>query len=97
MHAGNVRNQSGSWVEARCIDVGAQIEEFFTRLDGHDGLLKTAITRTFTDTIDRALNLPRTRTDRRQAVCDSHAEIVMAVNTERNLVDACNMLRQIAK
>ncbi len=97
VHARDIRDESGGRVQAGRIDPGFEFEELSTRLDCHYSFFERTVARAFADTVDRALNLARASSHRSQAVGDSHAEIIVAVHAQRNLIDACNMLLQVAK
>jgi hypothetical protein len=49
------------------------------------------------DAVDRALDLPDAASDRGQAVCDRHAEIVMAVCGKRDAGDGRNAAADLAE
>ena len=69
-----------------------QVEELLASLDGHDHLFEAAVASTLADPVDRALDLPRPRRHGGKAVSDSHAEIVVTVHGQHDLVDTLDML-----
>ena len=55
--------------------------------EGHHDLLQRAVARPLTQTVDRALDLTRSRLDRCQAVGHGEAQVVVAVRADHRLVD----------
>ena len=97
VHAGDAGDQAGSRIEASGIDSGVQPEELLARLQGHDDLLETAVTRTLANAVYRALDLAGPGRHGGETVGHGHAEVVVAVYRERDAVDPVDMRLQVAK
>src|SRR6202521_2214364 len=50
----------------------------------HDYFFQGSVSRAFADSVDRALDLPHARANRRQRVRHRHAQVVVAMRAERN-------------
>src|SRR3954466_14236645 len=86
--ADDVRQHARGRVETRRVDAGVEVEERIARLQRHDDFFQRAVTGALADAVDGALDLARSRDHGREAVGDGHAEIVMAMYREADLVDA---------
>ena len=67
------------------------------RGDRHHDFLERAVAGALADAVDRAFDLARTGDHGREAVGDRHAEIVVTVHRQRDLVDAAHVLAQVAE
>ena len=97
VHTCNARDETRCRIQAGRINSGFDVEKLSPGLDRHDDLFKAAVACTFADTVDRAFNLPRARVNGGQAISDGHAQIIVAVHAQGDLVDARNMLAEITK
>ena len=96
-HAGDVRDEARSRVEARGLDVRAHVEERVARAQRHDDFFERAVARALADAVDGALDLARAGDHGREAVRDGHAEIVVTVHGEAGSLDAAHVLAQVAE
>ncbi len=97
VHTRHGRYDSACRIQALCIDTSLDTEEVLPRLDRHDDFLERAIARALTDAVDRAFDLTCTGLHGGQAVRDGHAQIVVAVHAQTNIVDAGDVLLQVAE
>ena len=74
-----------------------EIEERVARLQRHHDFFERAVARALADAVDGALDLARAGHHGGQAVGHRHAEIVVAVHRQADLVDAAHVLAQVAE
>src|SRR6185295_2798545 len=74
------------------VDAVGERQPIAAHVDRHHDFLERGVAGALADAVDRALDLPRARADRRQRVGDGEAEIVMAVRAEGDLVRARDAL-----
>ena len=91
MHAGNIRYKPRRRVKLRRIDICLKTEKFFASLDCHYNLFEAAIAGTFANTVYCTFDLPGTCADGSEAICNCHAQVVVAMNTEDDIVDPCHV------
>ena len=96
-HADDVRQHARGRIEARGVDAGVEIEERIARLQRHDDFFERAVAGALADAVDGALDLARAGDHRGEAVGDRHAEIVVAMHRQADLVDAAHVLAQVAE
>ena len=93
-HAGDLRNQTAGSINVSGDDLRMKTEQILPCAEGHDHLFEGGIPRPFTDSIDCALHLPGAILDGGEGVCNRQAEIIMAVDTESNLLHSLHSLSQ---
>jgi hypothetical protein len=94
-HARDARDETRRRIEAGGLDVGARVEESLARLQRHHDFLERAVAGPLADAVHRALDLAGTGDDGHQAVGHRHAEIVVAVHGQRDVIDAAHVLAQV--
>ena len=70
-------------------------EKIRARLDCHDDLFQGAVPRALADAIERPLDLSGTGFDRRQRICESQAQVVVAVDAQHGIIDIFYIRTQI--
>src|SRR4029077_2413639 len=78
-HPGDARNEPADAAQFLGVDAGRQLVIVLPRAEGHDQLFERGGAGPFAQAVDRALDLPRTRFERRQAVGYRQTEVVVAV------------------
>ena len=96
-HAGDLRHQATGRKEACRMNPGVHAEHILAGLDRHDDFLERAIAGTFADAVDGALDLPCPGAYRRQAVCDRHPQVVVAVHGEHGSIDVAHVACEVRK
>ena len=74
----------------------SQLEVVGAGPDRHDDLFEGAVAGPLADAVDGALDLPRPFVQGGQAVGDRQAQVVVAVDADDHLVDAADVLLQMA-
>lgn len=92
LHAGDLGNQLAGREQLGRVDLGIAVVVVGTGLEGHDDFFEGCIAGSFAETIDRAFDLSRAGFDRRQAVGDGEAQVIMTVRADDGLVDVRHIL-----
>ena len=77
---GDIRNQLGTRHNFTGIDIGMAGEDILSRLDRHYDFLKRRISCALTKAVNRTFDLSRAIHDRRQRICHSESQIIVAVH-----------------
>ena len=72
-----------------------RIELLLVHADGHDHFLHGRVTRAFAETVDRALDLRRSVFHAFHGKCGRHAQIVMAMDGDRHVLDAVHVVHEV--
>ena len=88
------RNQPRGLHDLRRIDIVVIRHNVMANLHRHHDFFQRRVTRAFSKAVNRTFNLPRPCFDSRQGVCRRHAQIVVAVRGDDNLVHARHTLQQ---
>ncbi len=97
VHPGDARNEPRGRIKPSRLYAACDPEKFLAGPKCHDDLFEAAVSGPFADPVDRALDLARTGPDGGQAVGHGHAEVVMTMDTQGNVLDALDMLVEVAE
>src|SRR5689334_20229260 len=85
VEADDARKQLARRVKLLRLDTRFERQTIGAYVQRHHDLFERRVARALTDAIDRALDLPRARFNRRESVRHREAEIVMTVNTDSHV------------
>ena len=87
-HARDALHEVGGAGELGRDDAGMRIELVAVHPDRHDDLLERGVARALAEAVDRALDLPGAVTDAGHRESGRHAEVVVGVDRDRDVLDA---------
>ena len=90
---GELTHQTTDLVNPGGIDIRGQIKEVLAGAQRHHYLFHRRITRSLANTVNGALHLAGTRSERGQAICHRQTKVIMAVNADYRLVNIGYMLK----
>jgi len=91
----DLRQQARGRVDLARVDARTHAHQVVARLHGHHDFFQRAVARALADSVDGAFDLTRAVAHRGQRICDSQAEIVVAVRTPDNFVGAWNFFPHV--
>ena len=95
-HARDIAQALAALVDLLGVDARLGLIEVAARLERHDDLLEAGVARALADAVDGALHLRRARLDAGEGVRDGHAEVVVTVDGEVDVLRADDVLTQKA-
>ena len=87
-HAGQAGQQLAGGVKFLVANVGVDGQGIAPNVDGHHHFFQRRVARALADAIDRALHLARAAADSRQRIGHRHAQVVVRVGAQHDLVHA---------
>jgi hypothetical protein len=84
------------WIDLLADDVGFQTKEILARLERHHHLFQRGIPGSFTNTVNRALHLPRPVGNGGERIGHRQTEIVVAMGTPCDISAALCVLGKVA-
>ena len=97
LHASDTRHQTAGRKQLVGIHPGVALEIVSSRRQGHHNLFQRRISSTFTQPVDRALDLTSPLTNSGQAVGHGQPQVVVAMRTEYGLTDVRHILFEVSK
>ena len=94
-NAGDGLDHAAGAVDLGGFDVAGDAEMVRAGLERHDAFLHRGVARALTDTVDRALDLVDALFHAGQRVCNRHAEVVVHVAGQDDVLNALGMLAQV--
>ena len=91
-YTGNRLNQAARAIDLRGINIAVYIIIVMPYTQCHNTFFHRSVTSTFADTIDGHLNLRRARRNRGQRIRSSHAQVIVAVSAQSNVLNSRNPL-----
>ena len=83
---GDLRERPAGGHDLRGVDAGRDAVEVGAGVQRHDDVLERAIARPLADAVDGAFDLPRAAADGGERIGDRHAEIVVAMGGEDDVL-----------
>ena len=94
-HARDVAQQLARAVDLLGVHAGFGVVEVLSRAQRHDDLFKARVARALADAVDRAFDLRRARADAFERIGHRHAEVVVAVDGDVDMLDALDVFTQV--
>ena len=91
----DVAQQLARAVDLLGVHAGLGVVEVLSRAQRHDDLFKARVARALADAVDRAFDLRRARADAFERIRDRHAEVVVAVDGDVDVLDALDVFTQV--